>query len=66
MSKNTIEQEKYTNWFNDAKANKGLIDIKFQTGDIFLASKEEFYREANHFNAQADSGNIKPIYKVVF
>lgn len=60
------QEEIYIDWFNDAKAHKGLIDIKFQPGDIKLASKEEFYREANHFNDQADSGLIAPLFKVVF
>ncbi|MFY9141488.1 hypothetical protein [Sulfuricurvum sp.] len=60
------QEEIYTQWFNEAKAQKGLIDVKFQPGDIKLTSKEEFYREANHFNDQADSGLITPLFKVVF
>ncbi|GEM_PF-4649429 len=60
------QEEIYIDWFNNARDKQGLIDVKFQTGDIKLTSKEEFYREANHFNDQADSGLITPLFKVVF
>lgn len=60
------EEETYKEWYSDAVKNRGLIDIKFQVGDIKLTSKEEFYREANHFNSQADHAVIKPLYQVAF
>jgi hypothetical protein len=66
MSQHKTHEEIYIDWFNEARATKGLIDIKFQPGDIKISSKEEFYREANHFNDQADSGLITPLFKVVF
>jgi hypothetical protein len=60
------QQERYITWFENAKKNEDLIDVKFQTGDIKLSSQEEFYREANHFNEQLDRKDIEPLYEVTF
>lgn len=59
-------KEKYLEWYENAKKNEDLIDVKFQTGDIKLSSQEEFYREANHFNEQLDNEDIEPLYYVTF
>ena len=60
------QKEKYLEWFERAKAEEGLIDVKFQTGDIKLSSQEEYYREANHFNEQLDREDIESLYSVTF
>lgn len=59
------QKEKYIEWYEDAKKNKDLIDVKIYAGDIKLSSEEEFYREANHFNEQLDREDIAPLYEVV-
>ena len=60
------QKEKYIQWFQEAKKDKNLIDVKFYAGDIKLSSQEEYYREANHFNEQLDRLDIKPLYEVKF
>lgn len=65
MSKHITEEEKFVSWFEDAKANDGLIDIKFYVAEIQETDKEQFYREANFFNEQLDREDITPRIEVM-
>lgn len=57
-------KEKYIEWYENAKKNNDLIDVKFYSGDIKLSTEEEFYREVNHFNEQLDREDVAPLYEV--
>lgn len=60
------EEEKYLLWYENAKANEGLIDVKFHAGEIQETDKEQFYREANFFNEQLARTDLTPRIKVAF
>ena len=60
------EEERYIAWYNNAKKNEGLIDIKFYAGEILGTDTEQFYREANYFNQQLDRQDITPRIEVRF
>ena len=38
------EEEIYIAWYNNAKANENLIDVKFHVGEIQETDTEQFYR----------------------
>lgn len=64
MSQYKTEEEKFVEWYEDAKQNRGLIDIKFYAGDLTGTNTEDFYREVNHFNEQLDRTDLKPRIEV--
>ncbi len=65
-TKYQTEEDKYLQWYDNAKKNEGLIDVKFHIGEIIETDTEQFYREANHFNRQLDRADITPRIEVKF
>lgn len=46
----STETQKFAQWFEQEKADNGLVDIKFFMGDMNEANSEHVFSEANAMN----------------
>lgn len=61
------EKEKYKAWLKEGYENKGLINHHITVGaSTTNVSEEEFYRELNHWNEQADDVENKARIEIRF